>query len=745
MPAKTNKKPTSRPRSTVTKSKQVSSPRRLNKKKSLIIIAVLAVIGAFLIYRASAATTNFEAEAADKNALVVAGSDTVASGGKYVEFAQPTTTTNTSSTTQRFPGDPNPKVNAKAYVGADQLEGTTYETRFEQPTGKSMSSVRRFYAWGSNDKMASQAKIDIAANRLPMYSTKTPGWADVAAGKYDAQLDDLLKKLDGAGGPVWLIVYHEPDGGGGVAAGPHQEDDPGGAPAWVAMQKRVRARMTALGTKNIALMAAMTGGFGGDFHQPKDAWWADNTFDAFLLDHYVNTFSSPMADHPYWKGFSQWADKKGIPYGTAELGQRAGGAEGVGYFQPATDCTKLTPRGLSDATVQQSAAQIENFWNWGFTNKKDVIAHAYFDKCVNSGSSPWALGGQQLTLWQKILKDDARVMRVKDLNKTSTTSTSTTSYGKITSSVTLPENGSYKIWVRMKSGDTANNSAQVQVDNGIASNIGGSTVSTTTWTWVSLPAVNLSAGTRTVTITGVQKGVKIDRVIVTNETCVPSGTGDLCAIATPPPPATPAITLSGISNGQTVSGTVSVTVSSTTPIEEVTFRPDNVWVATVSSAPFTYKWDTTKYPNGSHSLVTRTRSTGDPGGTYTEKSVTVNVSNSTAPTTPPQPPADSTAPTAPQNLRASLNFDWTKLKYVMALNWSASGDNVGVKNYQVTRNAKALGTSTTTSYTDTTNLTAGSYYTYGVTATDAAGNKSGATPITLLTSCFLISCSATVQ
>jgi hypothetical protein len=744
MPAKTKRKTTSLPRSTVTKSSNFRSTS-VNKKRLIIVITVFAVIGVFLMFRASAATTNFEAENATRNALVSSPvADSSASGGQYVSFSQPTTTTTTNST-QRFPGDPNPKVNAKAYIGADQLEGTTYATRFEQPTGKSMSTVRRFYAWGSNDNMANTAKSDLAANRLPMYSIKTPGWADVAAGKYDAQLDDLLRKLDAAGGPVWLIVYHEPDGGGGSAAGPKNEDDPGGAPAWVAMQKKVRARMTTLGTKNIALMAAMTGGFGGDFHQPKDAWWADNTFDAFLLDLYVNTFSSPMADHPYWKGFYQWAEKKGIPYGTAELGQRAGGAEGVGYYQPTSDCNKLTPRGLSDATVQQSAKQLETFWNWGFTNKKDVIAHAYFDKCVNSGSSPWALGGQQLTLWQDILKNDARVMRVNELNKNSTTSTSATNYGKITNSVTLPESGYYKVWVRMKAADATNNSAQLQVDNGIVSTVGGSNLNTTTWTWVSLPAMSLGSGTRNISIIGTQKGVKIDRVIVTNETCIPSGTGDLCATITPPPTVTPGVTISGITSGQIISGVVPVTVTSNGSIEEVSFRPDNVWDTTISTAPFTYKWDTTKYPNGTHTLVSRTRFVGNPGGTYTLSSITVTIKNEVSSPTTPNPAVDAIAPTKPTSFRATLVFDWSKFKYVMNLKWDASYDNVGVTGYQVSRGSKVLGTSKTNSFVDSSNLNGGATYTYSVLATDSSGNKSPSTSIILTTECILISCRANIK
>jgi hypothetical protein len=145
---------------------------------------------------------------------------------------------------------------------------------------------------------------------------------------------------------------------------PNAEDDAGGAPAWVAIKRNYRERMNAVGTKNVALMAAMTGGFGGDLHQPKDNWWADNTFDAFLLDHYTYDLNNPVANHRYWKGFYEWADRKGIPYGTAELGIRSGGADGVGYYLPTTDCTQHARE--SAQILTRSWRYDREFWEWCF-------------------------------------------------------------------------------------------------------------------------------------------------------------------------------------------------------------------------------------------------------------------------------------------------------------------------------------------------------------------------------------------
>ncbi|NQX70333.1 discoidin domain-containing protein [Paenibacillus alba] len=81
---------------------------------------------------------------------------------------------------------------------------------------------------------------------------------------------------------------------------------------------------------------------------------------------------------------------------------------------------------------------------------------------------------------------------------------------------------------------------------------------------------------------------------------------------------------------------------------------------------------------------------------------------------------DTQAPTAPANLTAAASSSSQ-----INLTWSASSDNVGVTGYQVYRAGTQVGTSTTTSYSDT-GLTASTAYSYTVKAIDAAGNLSGA-------------------
>jgi len=91
--------------------------------------------------------------------------------------------------------------------------------------------------------------------------------------------------------------------------------------------------------------------------------------------------------------------------------------------------------------------------------------------------------------------------------------------------------------------------------------------------------------------------------------------------------------------------------------------------------------------------------------------------------TTPAPPAaaDSTAPTAPTGLTVTASS-----AAAVALAWTASTDAVGVASYRVRRNGTVLsgaGAITGTSFTDDT-VSAGTAYSYTVSAVDAAGNRS---------------------
>ncbi|WP_328899059.1 MULTISPECIES: glycoside hydrolase family 6 protein [unclassified Streptomyces] len=81
---------------------------------------------------------------------------------------------------------------------------------------------------------------------------------------------------------------------------------------------------------------------------------------------------------------------------------------------------------------------------------------------------------------------------------------------------------------------------------------------------------------------------------------------------------------------------------------------------------------------------------------------------------------DTQAPTAPTGLTSTA-----KTSSSVSLSWTASSDNKAVTGYDVYRGGTKVGSSTTTSYTDT-GLSASTAYSYTVKAKDAAGNVSAA-------------------
>lgn len=104
-----------------------------------------------------------------------------------------------------------------------------------------------------------------------------------------------------------------------------------------------------------------------------------------------------------------------------------------------------------------------------------------------------------------------------------------------------------------------------------------------------------------------------------------------------------------------------------------------------------------------------------------------NVSDRSATTSVTTKPADTTAPTAPGQPTAG-----TVTAVSVALSWAASTDNYGVAQYVVLRNGVQVGTSTTTSFTDS-GLAPSTAYSYTIQAKDAAGNLSTASPVRSVT------------
>ena len=163
-------------------------------------------------------------------------------------------------------------------------------------------------------------------------------------------------------------------------------------------------------------------------------------------------------------------------------------------------------------------------------------------------------------------------------------------------------------------------------------------------------------------------------------------------------------------NGATVSSTITVaaTASDNVGVTQVQLYADGAPVAMDTASPYTFSLNTVSLTNGSHTLQTKAYDAA--GNVGSSAAVTITVNNTAG--------GDTTPPSQPTNLAVT-----SVTTSSVSLSWTASTDNVGVTGYNIYRSGTKVGTSNTTSFTNT-GLTAETAYTYTVAAYDAAGNVS---------------------
>lgn len=297
-----------------------------------------------------------------------------------------------------------------------------------------------------------------------------------------------------------------------------------------------------------------------------------------------------------------------------------------------------------------------------------------------------------------------------------------TDKGTVTQTITIPADGTYRVWSRVQGPDTATNSFYMQIDNTLCStSVGGSTsIPANTWTWVdyqngtssSKVNVTLTAGSHTITMAGKDANVEVDRVILTADTsCVPTGTGDNCA--NPPDTTPPTVSITSPTNGSTVSGTVTVaaTAADDVGVTKVELYVDGTLSTTDTTSPYSFSLNTTSLTVGSHSLIAKAYDAA--GNVTSSATVSVTKADTTAPT------VSLTAPTAGATLSGTT-----------ALTASAS-DNVGVSKVEFYVDGTLKGTDNASPYSlslDTTTLTNASH-SFTAKAYDAANNVTTSTAV----------------
>jgi hypothetical protein len=359
------------------RSNLLSATRKIKWHQAFLLASLVAVTGVMVMIAIFAAgpSTAFEPENGVLSGSATKTTVTGASGTGAVKFGS------ASTSLQRFPGDPNPKVTGKAYWGATG----THIPEHEAAAGKSISIRRTFSgSWSAiapGGALLRAVQDDHAKNRLPWISTKATSWAQLASGADDAELDAFLRNLDATGKPVWLTINHEPENDGGNSA------------EWRAMQSHVRARMTAVGTQHVAFMPVlMSYTWKSQSGRNPTDWYVPGIWDAYGIDHYRDNVSGDMFTEGNWAALVDFAEARGLPVALGEWGNRG--------------------------TDAQAATEMQAFWDWGFNNNKDILAFCYFDSGLNSPNGSWELNltPPMQTKFRTILGSDSRVMRPNDLN-----------------------------------------------------------------------------------------------------------------------------------------------------------------------------------------------------------------------------------------------------------------------------------------------------------------------------------------
>ncbi|MGD2087338.1 MAG: Ig-like domain-containing protein [Candidatus Aminicenantes bacterium] len=154
--------------------------------------------------------------------------------------------------------------------------------------------------------------------------------------------------------------------------------------------------------------------------------------------------------------------------------------------------------------------------------------------------------------------------------------------------------------------------------------------------WITLSATsgNLEIGTSTAVTVSINNnanflpvGTYNDTITFLNTTNGSGSTTRNVTLLIESPDTPPTVTITNPTDGQTVSGTITIQVdaSDDNGISKVEIYIDNVLTATLTVVPYTYQWNTTTAANGSHTIKATAYDTADQ---TTDDQVSVNVNNS---------------------------------------------------------------------------------------------------------------------
>lgn len=205
-------------------------------------------------------------------------------------------------------------------------------------------------------------------------------------------------------------------------------------------------------------------------------------------------------------------------------------------------------------------------------------------------------------------------------------------YGTATIAIpTLPATGTYTIWTRMQAPNAENNQYQLEINGEACFTVGGSGAPANQWIWVASQNGNASSKTEfnfthttgnQARLIGIAPGVKVDRILVLQSDCVPTGTGDNCRLGN-------AVVIQGSSGTtaqtlqQPVSGKIlpaSILSDNPSSVKRVVYLVDGQKLQEAEGA---VPLDTTLLSNGAHIVTARVTTTDDKTTDYATN-LTVN-------------------------------------------------------------------------------------------------------------------------
>lgn len=234
---------------------------------------------------------------------------------------------------------------------------------WEAELGTPLALNRSYFTPERNEaqQLVARCRDDLAHGRLPHVSTKADGtWADVAAGRRDPWLAEMLTPLGALGGTVLFTLHHEPENDAGA---------PGMLPAdYTAMQRRALRMVADLAPSVVLTPVLQHWTFDPSRHGVDPASWLVPEAPVAGLDVY-NPWSP--VNRKEWRSFGSKMDEvrgwfDGVPIVIGEYGCRD---------DPANP-------GLATQWIRDAAV---------YAREHGIVSMSYFNSGLNSPEGSWEL------------------------------------------------------------------------------------------------------------------------------------------------------------------------------------------------------------------------------------------------------------------------------------------------------------------------------------------------------------------